>query len=117
LIDHSVEILGSGIDQVNEGKKLAVFHRDGWGNNPHHAQSAQSDVDADFLAVLQLVLLQPVTCDFRQSFVSKLIPTLFQAESSDCTPEGTKSTRSANSTQQLAPDSRDVLRSRKPLHD
>src|SRR5882762_258338 len=58
----------------------------------------------NLLRVLELVLLQPTTCDLRQSFVPKLVPALFQAESSDCTPECTKGSRSVNSIQQLAPD-------------
>src|SRR5207244_3495945 len=71
----------------------------------------------NLLRVLELVLLQPTTCDLRQSFVPKLVPALFQAETSDCTPECTKGSRSANGIQQLAPDLLDVLCSRESLHD
>src|SRR6266849_3620911 len=71
----------------------------------------------NLLSVLKLVLLQPATCDLCQSFVPKLVPALFQAKSSDCTPECTKGSRSANGIQQLAPDLLDVLCSRESLHD
>src|SRR6266481_2110064 len=79
--------------------------------------STHSHVAANLLRVLELVLLQPTTCDLCQSFVPKLVPALFQAKSSDCTPECAKGSRSANGIQQLAPDLLDVLCSRESLHD
>src|SRR5213595_1201863 len=77
----------------------------------------RSGTRRNHLRVLELVLFQPTTCDLCQSFVPKLVPALFQAESSDCAPECTKGSRSVNSIQQLTPDLPDVLCSRESLHD
>ena len=93
------------------------------GSQPCGKITAMKLSDPDFrgrrylLRVLEVVLVEPTTCDVGQSIVPKLIPTLFQPELSNCSPECTKSASSVYSIQQLAPDSLGFLRLGKSLHD